>query len=401
MKRVIILVIDSLGVGAMPDAMDYGDSSACNTLSNVASFNRGLNLPNLSRMGLGNITEVSGVPSLQKPVASYGKMLERSEGKDTTTGHWELAGLVLEKPFKVYPRGFPEAFMQAFVRETGCKGFYANCPASGTAIIEEYNEQHKKTGYPIIYTSADSVFQIACNIDVIPLETLYHWCEKARALLGDEYNTSRVIARPYQETAEGLARIAAQRRDYSVEPTSDTLLNLVEQANGKVIAIGKIEDIFVGSGVTHAVHTGSNKEGLELTLSVINREIDLKTIRVSERAELDDEHELIFINLVDTDMLFGHRNDAEGYGRALEEIDRYIGEMLPSISEDDLLLITADHGCDPTQKGTDHTREIVPIIEYSKNITPTDLGIKSSFTYVARRSAQWLGLTDFPESWAK
>jgi len=401
MKRAIILVIDSMGVGAMPDAEKYGDSQACNTLANVASYNEGLDIPNLQKLGLGNITNIMGVPAVSNPLASYGRMQELSEGKDTTTGHWEMAGLVLDKPFRVYPNGFPDELMNEFVTRTGCKGYYANCPASGTAIIDQYNEEHKTTGYPIIYTSADSVFQVACNIDVIPIETLYQWCEIARTLLGDEYNTSRVIARPYQETANGLTRISSLRKDYSVEPMKPTILNLVQEASGRVIAVGKIEDIFVGSGVTHAVHNGSNKEGLEQSLSIIERTFELDSIKLTTALEDVVEHELVFINLVDTDMLFGHRNDAVGYGNALEEIDEYMEKILSSLNEDDLLLITADHGCDPTQPGTDHTREYVPIIEYSKNMNPVNLECKSSFTYVARRCAEWMGVSGIPKNWAK
>ena len=400
MKRVIIMVIDSMGVGAMPDAEKFGDSQACNTLVNVASANNGLNLPNLQRLGLGNIVEIKGVPSTDNPEASYGRMEELSDGKDTTTGHWEMAGLVLDQPFKVYPNGFPSELMDKFVKKTGCKGFYANYPASGTEIIDRYNDEHKETGFPIVYTSADSVFQIACNVDVIPVEILYQWCEIARTLLDDEYNTSRVIARPYQETPDGLKRISSLRKDYSVEPMKPTILNMVNENQGRVIAIGKIEDIFVGSGITHAVHTGSNKEGLEFIIKILKRELDLDSIKVGEKIEGDIQRELMFINLVDTDMLFGHRNDALGYGKALEEIDEYIKNILSLVSEEDLLIITADHGCDPTQPGSDHTREMVPIIEYHKNIEPMGLETKSSFTYIARRSAQWLGIIEVPSFWA-
>lgn len=401
MKRVIIIVIDSLGVGAMPDAEDYGDSLACNTLSNVATYNSGLSLPALRSLGLGNITAVQGVSAVNNPEASHGRMMEKSEGKDTTTGHWEMAGLVLDKPFQTYPKGFPSELMNRFIDESGCQGFYANCPASGTDIIDEFNEAHKLTEWPIIYTSADSVFQIACNVDVVPINRLYEWCEIARTLLSDGYNTSRVIARPYKETPSGLERISGLRKDYSVEPTQSTLLNMIANNNGRVIAVGKIEDIFVGSGITHAIHTSSNKEGLDLTLSLINRKFDLNKISLNKCSTNDIERELIFINLVDTDMLFGHRNDAAGYGSALEEIDRYIDKIIPLIGADDLLLITADHGCDPTHEGTDHTREMVPVIEYNRSVSPVDLGIKSSFTYIAYRSARWLNLADIPESWVK
>jgi phosphopentomutase len=399
MKRVIILVIDSMGVGAMKDAEAYGDLPSCNTLANVAAFNDGLHLPNLQKLGLGNIIEVQGVPPIENPIASYGKMEELSEGKDTTTGHWEMAGLVLEKPFRVYPNGFPPEIMEAFVQRTGCGGYIGNVPASGTAIIELHHEQHSASGHPIIYTSADSVFQIAVNIDVVPIETLYHWCEIARELLGDEYNTSRVIARPYQATDSGLQRISRLRKDYSVEPMKPTILNRVQEQGGRVLAIGKIEDIFVGSGVTHAVHMGSNREGLELTLSALKGELDLKQSSTNGMADQGTDKELIFVNLVDTDMLFGHRNDAAGYGNALEEIDRYMDQILPLVGPDDLLLITADHGCDPTHPGTDHTREYVPVMTYNPQQTGVDLGVRPSFTFVARQTAEWLGVPVEP-CWA-
>jgi len=392
MRRVIILVIDSMGVGAMPDAEEFGDSMDCNTLANVAIANNGLYLPMLQKMGLGNITDVQGVSPVESPIASYGRMQEVSHGKDTTTGHWEMAGLVLDKPFRVFPKGFPDELMQAFVAASGCGGFIGNFPASGTEIIERYDEEHVKTGFPIIYTSADSVFQIACNLDIVPLDRLYRWCEIARNLLDDEYNTSRVIARPYQATPEGLKRVSASRKDYSVPPMKPTILDRVKAQGGNVIAIGKIEDIFVGSGVTHAVHTGSNKEGLELTVQTISRALDLNTISIGDKSNDVTDLELVFINLVDTDMLFGHRNDAIGYGQALEEIDQYLTKIIPLFGDDDLLMITADHGCDPTQPGTDHTREAVPILCYSKTEKPSTLGTKSSFTYVAYKTAQWLGI---------
>ena len=376
----------------MPDAERFGDSIKCNTLANVARYNNGLSLPNLRALGLGNITEVMGVDPVDAPLASYGQMLELSEGKDTTTGHWEMAGLVLEKPFRVYPKGFPDAFMEKFIKKTGCGGYYANCPASGTDIIEQYNQEHKQTGFPIVYTSADSVFQIACNVDIISVETLYKWCEIARELLNNGYDTSRVIARPYQETLSGLRRLADKRKDYSVKPTRPTLLNKVKDNCGRVIAIGKIEDIFVGSGVTHSIHTGSNKDGLEITIKILKREFDLDSIQVTEENCMPVLRELVFVNLVDTDMLFGHRNDALGYGRALEEIDCYMGKILQHVDEDDLLIITADHGCDPTQPGTDHTREKVPVLTYKKNHSGRPLGLISTFSYVADESLRWLGI---------
>ncbi|ABK44946.1 phosphopentomutase [Magnetococcus marinus MC-1] len=392
MKRVAIVVIDSMGIGAMPDAAAYGDRASCNTLGNVARHNHGLSLPHLQSLGLGNLLTVAGVPAIQEPLGCFGRLLEASQGKDTTTGHWEMAGLVLDKPFKVYPEGFPQALMQAFVEQSGCGGYLGNIPASGTAIIEEHHQRHCETGYPIIYTSADSVFQIACNVDVVPLQRLYAWCETARALLTDHYNVSRVIARPYRPVAGGLQRLSADRRDYSVKPPYPSLLDKVLQNKGQVIAIGKIEDIFVGSGISHAIHTGSNQEGLLLTQQALAGELDLDGLAVEGATNGQAAQcALIFTNLVDTDMLHGHRNDAKGYGQALEEIDRHLGRMLPLLGPDDLLIITADHGCDPTEPGTDHTREMVPLLTYSPGGAVGRLEDRGAFTHIAHLTAEWLG----------
>ncbi len=397
MKRVIIIVIDSLGVGAMKDAPKFGDRLSCNTLGNVAKFNGGLQLPNLSKLGLGNIIDVMGVPKEDAPLATYGKMLEVSHGKDTTTGHWELAGLILDTAFKTYPNGFPNELMDLFVKETKCGGYFGNKPASGTAIIEEYHTLHNQTRYPIIYTSADSVFQIAANIDVVPLEVLYSWCEIARTLLNQGYHCSRVIARPYQETPEGLKRIGEKRKDYSVLPPTGSILDKIKSNNGQVLGIGKIKDIFLGQGITHSIKTGSNKEGLESTIAALSRSLDIDNYAVCSE-NITPDKELIFTNLVDTDMLFGHRNDPKGYGSALEEIDNYLEKIIPLIKEDDLLIITADHGCDPTEPGTDHSREMVPLLMYNPAIESTNLGTKSSFTYVANKVANWLDVPTNP-SW--
>ena len=315
-------------------------------------------------------------------------MLEKSKGKDTTTGHWEIAGLVSEKPFATFPNGFPEELINRFIEESKCGGILANKPASGTAIIEELNLQHQETKFPIVYTSADSVYQIAVDTDIIPLETLYEWCEIARNLLDEgEYNVSRVIARPYKVIDGKPTRISKDRRDYSMSP-SHTILNDIKNSGGKVIGIGKIEDIFSKSGITHAIHTGSNKEGLELTIQAITKNLDLEKIAYENKEY--GEPELIFTNLVDTDMLYGHRNDAIGYGKALEEIDFYIGKILEVINDDDLLIITADHGCDPTTPGTDHTREKVPVLIYNKTTTGNDLGTILGFDIVAKFIKDWI-----------
>lgn len=387
MKRAIIVVIDSMGIGAMPDCKEYNDVYECNTLKNVAQFCGGLNMPNLQKLGLGNIQECAGICPIEKPIAQFGTMAEKSKGKDTTTGHWEIAGLVLDKPFATFPQGFPNELIHEFIEKTECGAILGNYPASGTKIIEDLNEKHKKTKYPIVYTSADSVFQIAVDIDVIPLETLYKWCEIAREILDNGWNVSRVIARPYRVIDGKPTRISKDRRDYSVVPYAPTLLNEVQKAGGEVIAIGKIEDIFSKSGITHAIHIGCNKEGLELTLEAVKNDLNLDKIKVTE--VLNPDKALIFTNLVDTDMLYGHRNDPEGYGKALEEIDVYMGEIIDNLKEDDLLIITADHGCDPTVEGTDHTREYVPVIFYHKNIEPKDLGLMIGFDNVAKYIREW------------
>ncbi len=390
-KRAIIIVIDSMGCGAMPDCADFGDTEKCNTLRNVCEFNNGLDVPVMEAMGLGNIQKFKGIAPTSTPIAQYGTLEEKSKGKDTTTGHWEIAGLVSEKPFATFPEGFPKELIDKFIEETKCGGILANIPASGTAIIEQLNDEHHKTKFPIVYTSADSVFQIALDTDMIPLETLYDWCKIARRLLDEgNYNVARVIARPYKIIDGKPTRISKDRRDYSMEPPKDTVLDKVKKAGAKVIGIGKIEDIFSKKGITHAIHTGSNKEGLELTIKAVRGELPLDEIKYPDVNTSDENREIIFTNLVDTDMLFGHRNDAKGYGRAIEEIDDYLEEILPSIKEDDLLVITADHGCDPTVEGTDHTREYVPVLYYSKGIEPKDLGLKLGFDSIAQRINDWL-----------
>lgn len=390
-RRAIIIVIDSMGIGAMPDCREFGDTEKCNTLKNVCAFNRGLNLPNLEKLGLGNIQDFEGVNKVSNPIGQYGTLQEKSKGKDTTTGHWEIAGLVSEKPFSTFPEGFPKELIDKFIEETGCGGVLANIPASGTAIIEKLNEEHHKTKFPIVYTSADSVFQIALDTDMIPLETLYEWCRIARRLLDEgNYNTARVIARPYKVIDGKPTRISKDRRDYSMAPPKKTVLDKVKDSGSKVIGIGKIEDIFSKAGITHAIHTGSNKEGLELTLQAVKDELPLEKMVYPGINITDETREIIFTNLVDTDMLYGHRNNPEGYGKAIEEIDTYLEKILPLIGEDDLLVITADHGCDPTVEGTDHTREFVPVLYYSKGIEPKDLGLTLGFDSIADRIDKWL-----------
>lgn len=373
-KRAIIVVIDSMGIGAMPDSLDFGDDSTVNTLCNLAKASGGLNVPNFEKMGLGNIKDIEGVKKTNSPIAEYGIMKAKSKGKDTTTGHWEIAGLVLDNPFKTYIN-FPDELIEKFIQKTNCGGILGNLPASGTKIIEELNDKHHKTKFPIIYTSADSVFQIAVDIDIIPIETLYEWCKIARELLDEGYGISRVIARPYKIIDDKPTRIGSLRHDYSVAPPKDTLLDEIVKNNGKVYAIGKIKDIFTGKGISESKPTGGNTEGLIATLDAIQNKKDFS---------------LIFTNLVDTDMLYGHRRDYSGYKKAIEEVDSYLPKFIQNMNEDDLLIITADHGCDPTYKGSDHTREMVPVIIYGEN--KGDIGTKESFTYVSERIKQWLNL---------
>lgn len=376
-KRAIIIVIDSMGIGAMDDAAEFNDDNTVNTLCNLAKKAGGLNVPNFEKMGLGNIKDIEGVKKELNPVAQFGIMKPKSKGKDTTTGHWEIAGLVLEHPFKTYEK-FDDKIINEFIKETGCKGILGNYPASGTKIIQDLNEEHQKTKFPIIYTSADSVFQIAADIDLIDIETLYNWCKVARKILDEgHYGISRVIARPYRIIDNQPTRISSLRHDFSVCPPKDTLLNIIEKEGGKTFAIGKIKDIFTGSGITESTPTGGNKEGLDVTLDAIKNKKDFS---------------LIFTNLVDTDMLYGHRRDYIGYKKAIEEIDTYLDKFILNTDENDLLIITADHGCDPTFKGSDHTREYVPLIIYNKNIEPKNLGVRDSFCYVSERIKDWLQL---------
>lgn len=373
-KRAIIIVIDSMGIGAMPDSLEFGDDSTVNTLCNLAKAAGGLVVPNFEKMGLGNIKDILGVKKTNSPTAEYGIMKPKSKGKDTTTGHWEIAGLVLDNPFKTYIN-FPDELIEKFIQKTNCGGILGNLPASGTKIIEELNEEHHKTKFPIIYTSADSVFQIAVDIDLIPIETLYEWCKIARELLDEGYGISRVIARPYKIIDGKPSRIGSMRHDYSVEPPKDTLLDEIVKNNGKVYAIGKIKDIFTGKGISESKPTGGNTEGLIATLDAIKNKKDAS---------------LIFTNLVDTDMLYGHRRDYSGYKKAIEEVDSYLPKFIQNMDENDLLIITADHGCDPTYKGSDHTREMVPVIIYGADTG--DIGTKESFAFVADRIKNWLNI---------
>ena len=383
MKRAIIIVMDSLGVGESPDAEKYGDAGS-DTLLHVSEGTPCFNMPNLAKLGFGNIVSdrepgiVAGgkyaVPQ-DDLTGSFCRMRELSAGKDTITGHWEIAGIETPDPFKTYPDGFPEDFIKKFEEAIGreCIGNY---PASGTVIIEDLGEEHERTGKPIVYTSADSVFQIAANTDVIPLEDLYGICEKARALLQGEWACGRVIARPYVKDQNGNRVRTPDRRDYAVSPHSETLLDKIKASGQTVYAVGKIHDIFNGRGITESVHTAGNMDGVDKTLEAMKKVPD----------------GLIFTNLVDFDSLYGHRRDPEGYGRAIMDFDRRLPEILALMREDDILFITADHGNDPVHAGFDHTREYVPVVMTGNNVKAgIDLGTRSCFGDLGQTIAEYLG----------
>ena len=361
--KVILIVTDSLGVGAMPDAAQYGDAGA-DTFGHIWRHCGGLEIPNLLRLGWGNIDGTSFTDrAVAAPEGCFGKAGELSRGKDTTTGHWEIAGLRTEVPFKTYPNGFPQEFMDAYQKAIGieCLGNY---PASGTEIIEVLGDEHEATGKPIVYTSADSVFQIAVNVDKFGLDTLYHYCEVARKMLVGDWACGRVIARPYIINAEGKRERTSDRKDYSVTPPADTTLDMVKQAGKTVYAIGKISDIFNGKGVVKSVHTTSNMDGIDKTIEAMR----------------EDFEGLIFTNLVDFDAKYGHRRDPEGYARCIEEFDARLPEIMKEMVNDDVLMICADHGNDPTAPGTDHTREYIPIITWGHTLKyGAEIGIRDSF----------------------
>lgn len=372
MKRAILLILDSVGIGEMPDAHEYGDVGS-NTLANIAKATGGLNLPNLGAMGLGNIHDIKGVDATTKPVGAYGKAQEASVGKDTVTGHWEIAGCILETPLNTYPDGFPKEIMDEFERRIG-RGTLGNVVASGTKIIEELGEEHMATGKPIVYTSADSVFQIAAHEDIIPIPELYKMCEIAREMLMGDWTVGRVIARPFiGNSAETFTR-TSNRHDYSLDPFCKTMLNYIEEAGQQVYGVGKINDIFNGKGVTKTIRTSSNQDGMAKTLDAVR----------------EDSDGLIFINLVDFDMLYGHRNNPQGYKEALEAVDAWMPQLLEAMKEDDLLIITADHGCDPTTPSTDHSREYIPVLAHGNSIEPRDIGIRQSFNDIGKTILDYL-----------
>lgn len=372
-KKALLIVLDSVGVGELPDADKFGDKGS-NTLANTAKHVEGLNLPNMQKMGLGNIIEIKGVPASSHPIACFGKAREQSPGKDTTTGHWEIAGLVSEIPFPVYPNGFPPEIIDEFEKKIGRKVLW-NKPASGTEIIQRFGKEHIKTGKPIVYTSADSVFQIAAHEKVIPVEELYEMCRIARKILTGKHAVARVIARPFVGD-DGKFTRTYNRADFSLKPPKKTLLDKIVESGKEVIGVGKIKDIFTGQGITKSYHTSGNMDGVDKILFAID--------------ELKEG--LIFTNLIDFDMLYGHRNNPEGYARALEEFDARIPEIIEKLDDDTVLIITADHGCDPTTPSTDHSREYVPVIVYGKKIKKgVNLKILSSFADIGQTIADFLG----------
>lgn len=367
MKRVFLVVLDSFGVGALPDAAAYEDEGS-DTLLSCAKTGL-LHVPNLEKMGLFQIDGVSPASSVN-PFAAYGRMAEASKGKDTTTGHWELAGVRLDRAFPVFPNGFPPEVIGAFERKTG-RGAICNRPYSGTEVIRDYGEEHRRTGAYIVYTSADSVFQIAAHEDVIPLEELYRACETAREILTGEYAVGRVIARPF--AGEYPFKRTENRRDFSLKPPR-TLLNILKEEGKDVISVGKINDIFAGEGITRAVTAHKNEEGMAALAACAKEDFD----------------GLCFVNLVDFDMLYGHRNDAPGYARALNAFDAFLPSLLSRMRRGDLLIVTADHGCDPSTPSTDHSREYVPVLVYGDGVKAVNLGTRGTFSDVAATVADYL-----------
>lgn len=372
--RIIVIVLDSVGVGALQDAYKFGDEGS-NTLGNIAKVLGGLNLPHLEKMGLGNIIPILGVEPQSSPIANFGKMAEVSPGKGSTCGHWELMGLHLSKAFPTYPNGFPKEIMNKFHKAIGIQTL-GNYPASGTEIIEVLGDEHIKTKKPIVYTSADSVFQIAAHEEVIPPEKLYKICKKAREILTGEHAVSRVIARPFIGKNGKFTR-TNRRKDFSLEPTGKILLDYLKENEKEVLAVGKISDIFVGRGITKKFPTKNNLNGIKKIINLIG----------------NNRGDMIFANLIDFDMLYGHRNNPEGYAKALAEFDENIPEILNSMKYNDILFITADHGCDPTTLSTDHSREYVPLIVYGKNIkSGVNLGIRKSFADVGKTISEILNI---------
>lgn len=373
MKRVFLIVLDSFGIGEMEDAEAYGDKGT-NTLRSVASSSE-FDMPHMKELGLFNIDGVTCREGVENPTARIARMKEASKGKDTTIGHWEIAGVLSNKPLPTYPNGFPQEILEAFSRATG-RGVLCNKPYSGTEVIQKYGDEHVRTGDLIVYTSADSVFQIAAHEEVVPVETLYEYCRMAREILQGEHGVGRVIARPFIGTSGHYTR-TPKRHDFSLEPPAVTMLDQLKAAGKDVISVGKIKDIFAGKGITDFVYTKGNEEGIERTLEYLDRDFE----------------GLCFINLVDYDMLYGHRNDVDGYARALAYFDQKLPELMQKLSENDILMITADHGCDPGYTvSTDHSREHTPFLMYGKNVAPANLGTRETFADIGATVLDYFGI---------
>ena len=374
MKRIFLIVLDSCGVGAAPDSEQFGDIGV-NTLRSCASSPK-FSMPHLIEAGLGNLDGIDYLPKTDHPTAALARLQEASMGKDTTIGHWEIAGIVSPNPLPTYPQGFPQEVLEEFEKQTG-RGVLCNKPYSGTDVIRDYGEEQKKTGKWIVYTSADSVFQVAANENWIPLEELYDACRKARAILRGKHGVGRVIARPYVGETPSDFRRTANRHDFSLEPPKQTMLDAIKAAGLDTLAVGKIYDIFAGQGTTEHVFNKSNADGMAHTDDYAAR----------------DFHGLCFVNLVDFDMQYGHRRDVDGYANALTEFDTWLGQFLPKLGEDDLVMITADHGCDPAYTATtDHTREYVPLVVLGKQVKPVNLGTRKSFADIAATVTELLNV---------
>jgi len=375
MRRALIIVLDGAGAGEAPDSALYGDAGA-DTLGHVARAAGGLDIPNLERLGFGNIDEFPGVSRKSSPPASYGKMKEISAGKDTITGHWEMMGIVNEKPFPTYPEGFPSELIKKFEARIGTKTL-GNKPASGTEIIEELGKEHLRTGYPIVYTSADSVFQIAAHERAIDIEDLYKMCKIARELLTPPHQVNRVIARPFTGSKGDFRRIGEKRKDFALPPPESTVIDALAERGIKVYSVGKVSEMFAMRGFTETVKYKGNMDGMEKTKALIKEK---------------KEDSLFFVNLSDFDTLWGHRNDALGFAKALSEFDSALGEILPLLDKNDYLFITADHGCDPLHPGTDHTRELVPALFYNQGLKGKGLGLREGFMDLGKTVAEIFGV---------
>ena len=384
-KRVILIVLDSMGVGELPDAAEYGDEGS-STLANTAKAVGGLSLPNMQKLGLGNITAIEGVPPCDEPLGAYGCMTEASKGKDTTTGHWEMTGIYSPRPLPTYLNGFPKELIEEYERRIGRKTL-GNYPRSGTVIIQELGEEHIHTGYPIVYTSADSVFQVAAHEEVIPVEELYRICQIAREILVGEHAVGRVIARPFIGEPGNFTR-TERRKDFSILPPEPTLLDRLVAAGHPVMGVGKIEDIFAHRGLSQSVHSPNNMACVDQTLAFLNEEW---------RMENEERRGLIFTNLVDFDMLWGHRNNPQGYAGGLEDFDRRLPEIMEAMTAQDILFLTADHGNDPTTPSTDHSREYVPLLACGRMVkSGVDLGTRETFADLGATVAELLGIEPLP-----